>query len=320
MNPGMVHAHYQALDWDTAIVLAWIEGGEILGIAEVHPYPAIGSREAEIALALDWDRARIGEPLMACALRHAAAAGARHSWMLLCRPDPAQFVIARKLGGKFDVAQDTCSFTHGPLQPRAEGAKMIIHRLSIADQVTGPEALRCPELHDLSEVVRGNRLLLVVLAIAAMLTAGHFVYHGQVAPMTSSVGLILVGASARQAAREEGVPMASLALLTEADATAGSSAVPATRPVALSRHGAAGAMFSHGEDDDQPAGACWLASAGGTQRSCLCSVGSIEDLVTPDFMRGQLTSWRDAGRLTTGEWRERLQEVDAACVPRSVAP
>jgi hypothetical protein len=112
MNPGMVHAHYQALDWDTAIVLAWIEGGEILGIAEVHPYAASGSREAEIALALDWDSDRIGEPLMACALRHAAAAGARHSWMLLCPPDPAQFVIARKLGGKFDVAQDICSFTH----------------------------------------------------------------------------------------------------------------------------------------------------------------------------------------------------------------
>ena len=52
---------------------------------------------------------------------------------------------------------------------------MTIHRLSIAGQVTGPEALRCPELHDfsdLSEVVRGNRLLLVVLAIGTMLTAG----------------------------------------------------------------------------------------------------------------------------------------------------
>ena len=48
---------------------------------------------------------------------------------------------------------------------------------SIGDQVTGPEALRCPELHnfsDLSVVVRGNRPLVVVLAIAAMLTIGHF--------------------------------------------------------------------------------------------------------------------------------------------------
>jgi len=138
--------------------------------------------------------------------------------------------------------------------------------------------------------------------------------------LTSSVGLILVGASARWAAREEGVPMASLARLTEADATAGSGAVPAVRPAAVSRHGAAGAVFSHGEDDDQPAGACWLASAGGTQRSCLCSAGSVEDLLTPDFMRVLLTSWRDTGRLTTGEWRERLQEVDAACGSQRVAP
>jgi hypothetical protein len=134
--------------------------------------------------------------------------------------------------------------------------------------------------------------------------------------LTASAGLVLVGASAGRAARDEGVPMAPLARLTEADATAGSGPLPAARPVALSGQVTAGAMVSTGEDEDQPAWACWLASAG----SCLCSTGSIEDLLTPDFMRVLLTSWRDTGRLTTGEWRERLQEVDVACVSRSVAP
>jgi hypothetical protein len=37
-------------------------------------------------------------------------------------------------------------------------------------------------------------------------------------------------------------------------------------------------------------------------------------------MRGLLTSWRDAGLQTTGEWRVRLHEVDAACGFREVAP
>jgi hypothetical protein len=133
-----------------------------------------------------------------------------------------------------------------------------------------------------------------------------------------SVVLVLVGASARRSTRHEGVPVPSDARLTESDATE-SRSLPAA-PVTLSRQGAVGPMFSHGEDDDQPAGACWLTSIGGGPALCLCSAGSVEDLLTPDFMRVLLTSWRDAGRLTTGEWRERLQEVDAACRPGRVAP
>jgi hypothetical protein len=45
-----------------------------------------------------------------------------------------------------------------------------------------PDALRCPDLHDFSDLRGGNgrlnRPLLIVLAAAAVLTFGHFVYHG----------------------------------------------------------------------------------------------------------------------------------------------
>jgi len=48
--------------------------------------------------------------------------------------------------------------------------------------ILGPEALRCPELHDFSDLRdpegRVNRPLIVVLALAAVLTVGHFVQHG----------------------------------------------------------------------------------------------------------------------------------------------
>ena len=146
MNPAMVRAHYDALDWDTAIILAWIENGEILGIAEVHPYPVREHFEAEIAFSLQpfpiekdlkrssafclskphhptgsGDRAyyapdpctgHVGLTLMACALSRAAVAGARRSRMLLCPPDPVQFGIARRLGARFDAPNDTFVFTH----------------------------------------------------------------------------------------------------------------------------------------------------------------------------------------------------------------
>ena len=146
MSPVMVRAHYDALDWNTAIVLAWIERGEILGIADVHPYPVREFREVEIALSLkpfpiEKDRKKsphpcLSEPhhptesvepahddpdpgaghfglaLMASALSRAAAAGARRSRMLLCPPDPVQFGIARRLGARFDAPHDTFVFTH----------------------------------------------------------------------------------------------------------------------------------------------------------------------------------------------------------------
>ena len=67
---------------------------------------------------------------------------------------------------------------------------MAMRHASIRDQVTVPDALRCPELHDFSDlsgIVRTNRPLVVVLAIAAMLTIGHFAYRGDVAPMDAGV-------------------------------------------------------------------------------------------------------------------------------------
>jgi hypothetical protein len=49
--------------------------------------------------------------------------------------------------------------------------------------ILGPEALRCPELHDFSDLRdpegRVNRPLIVALALAAVLTIGHVVQHGQ---------------------------------------------------------------------------------------------------------------------------------------------
>jgi hypothetical protein len=50
------------------------------------------------------------------------------------------------------------------------------------NHVTGPEALRCPELHDFSDLHGANgridRPIIIVLAVAALLTIGHFLYHG----------------------------------------------------------------------------------------------------------------------------------------------
>ena len=70
----MVRAHYDALDWDTAIVLAWIERGEILGIAEVHPYSVRECRETEIALSLKpfpikMDRKKSPHPCLSVSIR-----------------------------------------------------------------------------------------------------------------------------------------------------------------------------------------------------------------------------------------------------------
>lgn len=146
MSAVMVRAHYNALDWNTAIVLAWIERDEILGIAEVHPYPVRKYRETKIALcfksmpievsrkkspqpclselhhptervepardASDPYAAHFGLALMADAVSRAAATGARCSRMLLCPPDPVQLGFGRRLGGVFDAPQDTLVFTH----------------------------------------------------------------------------------------------------------------------------------------------------------------------------------------------------------------
>jgi len=49
--------------------------------------------------------------------------------------------------------------------------------------IIGPEALRCPELHDFSDLRDGdgrvNRPLIAALALAAVLTIGHFAWPGQ---------------------------------------------------------------------------------------------------------------------------------------------
>ena len=137
--------------------------------------------------------------------------------------------------------------------------------------------------------------------------------------LTACVGLVMIDATVRQSARDGDTPMQSAARLTKPEPRERSSRIASVPQATLSPQGTV-ATFSHGEDDDQPAGVCWLASVGGAPASCLCSAGFVEDLMTPDFMRDLLTSWRDAGVLTTGEWRVRLHEVDAACGPHEAAP
>jgi len=70
------------------------------------------------------------------------------------------------------------------------GREMAMHRPSIGTQVTGPESLRSPELHDFSdfpELIRANRSLVVVLAVAAILTIGHLAYRGHASPTDADV-------------------------------------------------------------------------------------------------------------------------------------
>jgi hypothetical protein len=119
--------------------------------------------------------------------------------------------------------------------------------------------------------------------------------------LTACVALVPFGVTLGQTARDGSIP------------------VPSAVAKPLGQR-AVGIVPSHGEDDSQPAGACWLTSVGGAAEPCLCSAGSVEDLLTPDFMRVLLTSWRNAGLLTTSEWRERLAEVNAACRTPMAAP
>ncbi len=138
--------------------------------------------------------------------------------------------------------------------------------------------------------------------------------------LAASIGIVLFGAGAGRPAPKEGVPTSSVARSIRLDPAAGAAPVLPTGSATLSRRGAGRAVVSHGEDDDQPAGACWLASVGGAPPSCLCSAGSVEDLLTPDFMHALLTAWRDVGSLSTSELHGRLQEVDAACDRREATP
>ena len=110
MTPAMIHAHYEALDWNTVIVLAASEEGDTVGLAEVYPYRAADYLETEIVLTLAPGSYSIGRPLMARALSHAAAAGAWRSVMLFCPPDPALLRIARSLDGRFDAGEGSIVF------------------------------------------------------------------------------------------------------------------------------------------------------------------------------------------------------------------
>lgn len=138
--------------------------------------------------------------------------------------------------------------------------------------------------------------------------------------LAAAVGIALFGVGAGRPAPEEGAPMPSVARPVGLDATAGTTPLPPTASATPSGAGVAEAAVRHGEDNDQPAGACWLARVGGAPPSCVCSAGTIETLLTPDYMRGLLVAWHDGGSLSAGELRGRLREVDAACGSREAAP
>lgn len=131
--------------------------------------------------------------------------------------------------------------------------------------------------------------------------------------LVASAGIALSGVGARRVAPEEGVPMPSAAPPIRLDMRSGAPPVPPGGSATPSRQGGVGAVVRHGEDDDQPAGACWLAVLAGAPPSCVCSAGTIETLLTPDYMRALLAAWRDGGSLSTTELHARLREVDAAC-------
>lgn len=63
-------------------------------------------------------------------------------------------------------------------------------RTQISHPVVGPDILRSPELHDFSDLPRmpvvRNRMLVVALAIAAVLTVGHLLLNGTVDPEQSN--------------------------------------------------------------------------------------------------------------------------------------
>jgi hypothetical protein len=67
----------------------------------------------------------------------------------------------------------------------------ITMRPTIADQVIGPDALRCPELHDFSDLPESstgkNWPLTVFLIVGIFLTVGHFVSHPDNAAPVSDV-------------------------------------------------------------------------------------------------------------------------------------
>lgn len=134
--------------------------------------------------------------------------------------------------------------------------------------------------------------------------------------LAASVGLLASDASGWWSAPNTGAPQS---FVTRDAVTAATPALPGNSEKP-SRRGVVGAVVSHGQDDDQPAGACWHASVGGAPPSCLCSAWTVEDLLTPEFLRTLLMAWHDAGSLSAGELHERLQEVDATCGPRDAMP
>ena len=61
-TPEMVRAHYVALDWDAAILTAWVANGTVRGLSEVMLYHTPYGMKCEVALCVDraWTGRGIG--------------------------------------------------------------------------------------------------------------------------------------------------------------------------------------------------------------------------------------------------------------------
>lgn len=114
ITPKMVRAHYDALDWENAILTAWVTDGAVRGLSEALLYHTPAGLEAEIALCVDrgWTRRGIGQILVARAAAEAALCGANRSIMVIAPGDCEHNEAARHLGATFNARHGFAVLVH----------------------------------------------------------------------------------------------------------------------------------------------------------------------------------------------------------------
>ena len=120
---AMVRAHYDALDWEAAVVTAWVADGTVRGLSEVLLYVTPQGLEAEIALCVagGWTGRGVGDVLMAHAAGEAARRGAWRSIMVIACGDHEHAAAARRLGATLDARQGLTVLVHAPATDRDGG-------------------------------------------------------------------------------------------------------------------------------------------------------------------------------------------------------
>ena len=114
MTPAMVRAHYDALDWDAAVLAAWVTDGALRGLAEALLYRTPAGLEAEIALCVapGWTGHGISDALVAYAADEAARRGAWRSVTVLACGDHEHAGAARRLGARLDARHGLAVLLH----------------------------------------------------------------------------------------------------------------------------------------------------------------------------------------------------------------